>query len=106
MYKYIAVVSRNYYRSSYQHLLMIIAVKSNLTASHTMQTSIILLQIALTPNYCHSMQCLTRTPTQTVSAYFFAVNLSLTISSGNVAVYVSCPIIPFLKAAQADSLEL
>jgi hypothetical protein len=31
-----------------------------------------------------------RRPDRTVSAYFFAVDLSLTISSGNVAVYVSC----------------
>jgi hypothetical protein len=31
-----------------------------------------------------------RQPDRTVSAYFFAVDPSLTISSGNVAVYVSC----------------
>ena len=32
-----------------------------------------------------------RRPDRTVSAYFFAVDLSLTISSGYVAVYVSRP---------------
>jgi hypothetical protein len=32
-----------------------------------------------------------RRPDRTVSSYFFAVNLSLTISSGDLAVYVSRP---------------
>jgi hypothetical protein len=41
------------------------------------------------PNTGNKRLSFARRPDQTVSSYFFAVNMPLTISSGNMAVYVS-----------------
>jgi hypothetical protein len=47
------------------------------------------LSILIDPNTSKKLSS-ARQPDRTVSAYFFAIDVSLTISSGNVAVYVSC----------------